>query len=350
MSPTAAGAPNPAPKESKLVIYWRYVRPFTLLPPLLGMLSGACSAIGAVAAHRGISRMELLGEVWPFLIIGSLMAAALNAASNVLNQWTDLENDAINKPTRPLPAGQVTVRETIIYFIILYLISVGAAWFVTPLHGRVTGFFAEHECFTISTIGAIFTLIYSCPPIRTKRWAWPAQITIAIPRGCLLKVCGWSCVGTVLADLEPWYIGAVFMAFLLGASATKDFSDMKGDLAAGCYTLPVRYGVRSAAFQIAPFFIFPWLLIPLGMYLKRDFTVPGVAGAPSVVQSIPFLTGNPVVLWGLTIALVLYGAYTVWLILRDPEALATTENHPSWIHMYRMMMVAQVGFAAAYLI
>lgn len=336
------------PAASKFAIYWKFARPFTLLPPLLGMLSGAFSAIGAVAAHREITRMQLLEEVWPFLLIGSLMAAALNAASNVLNQWTDLENDAINKPSRPLPAGEVTVPETIVYFTILYLVSVGAAWFVTPLLKRPhppTGFFATHECFTIATLGAIFTLIYSCPPVRTKRWAWPAQITIAIPRGCLLKVCGWSCVGTVLADVEPWYIGGVFMSFLLGASATKDFSDMKGDLAAGCYTLPVRYGVKSAAWQIAPFFIFPWLLIPLGMFLKRDFV-----NQAGVVQRLPFLTGNPAMLWGLTLALVLYGAYTVWLILRDPEALATTENHPSWVHMYRMMMVAQIGFAAAYLI
>lgn len=337
-----------AKTDSKFIIYWRYARPFTLLPPLLGMLSGACSAIGAVAAHRGASRMQILEEVWPFLLIGSLMAAALNAASNVLNQWTDLENDKINKPTRPLPAGEVTVAETIVYFTILYFISVGAAYFVTPLlniKNPPSGFFATHECFTIATLGAIFTLIYSCPPIRTKRWAWPAQITIAIPRGCLLKVCGWSCVGTVLADLEPWYIGLVFMSFLLGASATKDFSDMKGDAAAGCYTLPVRYGVKSAAYQIAPFFIFPWLFIPLGMYLKRDFHA-----ADGTVQSLPFLTGNPYILLGLTATLVLYGGYTVWLILRDPDALATSENHPSWTHMYRMMMVAQIGFAAAYLI
>jgi hypothetical protein len=51
----------------------------------------------------------------------------------------------------------------------------------------------------------------------------------------------------------------------------------------------------------------------------------------------------------LGLALVLYGLYTVYLLVRRPEELAATENHPSWTHMYRMMMVAQVGFAAAYL-
>jgi 4-hydroxybenzoate polyprenyltransferase len=336
---------GPKEKSGRAAVYWRFARPFTLLPPLLGMLSGACSAIGAVAKHRGMDRLALLGEVWPYLLVGSVMAATLNAASNVLNQWTDLENDKINKPSRPLPAGEVTVRETFVYFILLYLASVGSAYFVTPLAGRVGSFWGEHECFVIATIGAIFTLIYSCPPVRTKRWAWPAQITIAIPRGCLLKVCGWSCVGTVFADWEPWYIGCVFMSFLLGASATKDFSDMKGDAAAGCYTLPVRYGVKSAAYQIAPFFVFPWLLIPLGMVWKRDFKNPD-----GTVEQLAFLTGNPTVLLSLTAALVLYGCYTVWLILRDPQALASVENHPSWTHMYRMMMLAQFGFALAYLV
>jgi hypothetical protein len=33
---------------------------------------------------------------------------------------------------------------------------------------------------------------------------------------------------------------------------------------------------------------------------------------------------------------------------RGPEELATTENHPSWTHMYQMMMLAQIGFALAY--
>jgi hypothetical protein len=36
------------------------------------------------------------------------------------------------------------------------------------------------------------------------------------------------------------------------------------------------------------------------------------------------------------------------LMVRRPEELAATENHISWKHMYLMMMVAQVGFALAY--
>ena len=55
-------------------------------------------------------------------------------------------------------------------------------------------------------------------------------MTIAIPRGVLLKVAGWSTVKTVMG-VEPWFIGAIFGLFVLGASSTKDFADIEGDRA-----------------------------------------------------------------------------------------------------------------------
>ena len=121
------------------------------------------------------------------------------------------------------------------------------------------------------------------------------------------------------------------MLFLLGAASTKDFSDMKGDAAGGCRTLPIAFGVRKAAWMIAPFFVLPWLLMPIG-------------------AATGILTGNATFITTLGIVLALWGAYTVWLIVRNPDELTATENHPSWRHMYLMMMAAQVGFAAAYLV
>jgi 4-hydroxybenzoate polyprenyltransferase len=121
------------------------------------------------------------------------------------------------------------------------------------------------------------------------------------------------------------------MTFLLGAASTKDFSDMEGDRAGGCRTLPIAFGVRKAAWMIAPFFVLPWLLMPLGAWL-------GV------------LTGNARFISILGFVLAAWGVYTVWLIVRNPEELTATENHPSWRHMYLMMMAAQVGFAVAYVI
>jgi 4-hydroxybenzoate polyprenyltransferase len=182
----------------------------------------------------------------------------------------------------------------------------------------------------MAAIAAFLTIIYSVPPIRTKRHAIGANLTIAIPRGVLLKVAGWSTVKDIVST-EAWYVGGIFGLFLLGATTTKDFADMEGDRADGCYTLPVRFGVRRAAMMIAPFFVLPFLFMPIGVALG-------------------ILTGNAWALNGLGFGLALWGAYVAALIVRRPEELASTENHVSWVHMYVMMFVCQIGFALAYLI
>ena len=82
------------------------------------------------------------------------------------------------------------------------------------------------------------------------------------PRGCLLKVAGWTLVASAFSA-EPWAIGSIFGLFLLGATSTKDFSDVAGDRAGGCMTLPVKYGNRKAVAIISPFFVLPWLLLPV---------------------------------------------------------------------------------------
>ena len=46
----------------------------------------------------------------------------------------------------------------------------------------------------------------------------------------------------------------------------------------------------------------------------------------------------------------IYGLYVCYLMLKRPEDLAVEENHVSWAHMYRMMFVAQIGFALAYVL
>jgi hypothetical protein len=91
--------------------------------------------------------------------------------------------------------------------------------------------------------------------------------------------------------------------------------------------------------MISPSFVLPWILLPLGAHL-RDPQEPGHA----------ILTGNPTLLVALGVILMLWGAYTVYLLVRDPDSLTATENHPSWKHMYLMMMFAQVGFALAYIL
>ena len=296
--------------------YVDLARPFTLVAPALGFVSGALTAVGA--APREPSSPDLL--IAP--LIGSLMAAVLNAGNNALNQIYDLEIDRVNKPKRPLPSGRLSIAQAWMFSAVTYAVALVLAWLVAP-DGR-------HECFWLVAVAVVCTLLYSVPPFRTKRLGIWANVTIAIPRGVLLKVAGWSSVKTI-AGVEPWYIGAIFGLFLLGATTTKDFADMEGDRRGGCRTLPIQYGVRRAAWMISPSFVVPFAMINAGAWLH-------------------VLTGNFWLLQLLGVVMTAYGLYVCYLMLRRPEELAVEENHISWAHMYRMMFVAQIGFALAYLL
>lgn len=327
---------------SKLGHYIRLARPFTLLPPLLGIVSGAVCAFGSV--HNPDPDVRLTLSVVLTVLLGSVCAGLLNAASNAINQIYDLEIDRLNKPDRPLVTGDLSLAEAWVFTVVVYVLALVPTWLVVvyPYNAvaeKLSAPLAYHETFFIYLAGMIFTFIYSAPSLgRTKARGVLANLTIAIPRGVLLKVAGWAMVAHIF-HTEPWFIGAIFGLFLIGASSTKDFADMEGDRAGGCKTLPILYGVRRAAWMISPFFIFPWLLMPLGAYLP-DPRSPEHA----------ILTGNAPFLAVLGIVLTLWGSYTVYLLVRDPDSLASSENHPSWTHMYLMMMAAQVGFAVAYLL
>ena len=302
--------------HSALRNYVDLARPFTLVAPALGFVSGALTAVGA--APRDVWSPAIM--VAPLL--GSAMAALLNAGNNALNQIYDLEIDRVNKPKRPLPSGRLSIRQVWEFTIVTYTLALVLAWLVAP-GGR-------HECFWLVAAAVVFTYIYSVPPLRSKRLGIWANVTIAIPRGTLLKVAGWSSVKTIVG-VEPWYIGAIFGLFLLGATTTKDFADMDGDRRGGCRTLPIQYGVRRAAWMISPSFVIPFLMINIGAALH-------------------ILTGNVWLLHILGGVMTAYGLYVLYLMLRRPEDLAVEENHVSWAHMYRMMFVAQIGFALAYLL
>ena len=314
-------------------------RPFTLLPPLLGILSGSACAWGS--AHNPYTGFT--PGLLVTLVMGSLCASLMNAASNMINQVYDLDIDRVNKPGRPLCTGALTVRKTLWVSWVLYVISIVPVWWVVPppydrtMTDRTLAPWSAHAAFWIFLGGLLCTFVYSAPALgRTKRIGWAANVTIALARGELLKVAGWAFVASAAA-WEPWYLGGVFFLFLLGAASTKDFSDMEGDRQGGCRTLPVVHGPRAAAWMIAPSFLLPWLFLPLGV------VIPGPGGKP-------LLTGSPLLLVALGVGLSLWGAYVVYLILRDPDDLARVENHPSWTHMYALMMAAQIGLALAYLL
>jgi geranylgeranylglycerol-phosphate geranylgeranyltransferase len=297
-------------------IYWEFARPFTLLAPAAGMIAGGLIAWGALP--RFVSTWS--GAPWKVFVniaTGALMAAVMNAGSNGLNQIYDLDIDKINKPSRPLPSDRLTLAEAWRFTVLTFAIGLVLAWLV------------NRECLMMAGAAGLLTACYSVPPVRTKRWGVLASLTIAVPRGLLLPVAGWSTVKTI-AQPEPWFLGLPLGLFVFGAFATKDFSDIAGDRAGGCRTLPVRYGIRKTALMISPFLSLPFLL--WGVFAMKGYLSAPTSGIYAMAVLLPLL-----------------GAYTDFRILRRPEELSSGENHISWKLIYLMMLGAYAGLATVYL-
>jgi chlorophyll synthase len=301
---------NPGAKHVPTIRdYIDLARPFTLLAPFFGTLSGALIACGDLGSYS---------TIWVGVLAG-ITGALLNAASNAINQFYDLAIDAINKPDRPLPSGRMTVPQVMGFAWLLYAICV------------ILGFLVNIKFLIVVLICAAFTWGYSAPPIRFKNNGIFANIAMAVPRGFMMIVGGWVAIRPDdWANPTPWLIGALIFLFVVGAASTKDFADVKGDKKGGANTVVVVCGFKKAAQIIAPFLVLPYLLIP----------VLAITAGPENLR--------PQVMW-LSI-LALWGAYTAWLILRDPDSLALEGNHPSWKHMYMLMMATQLGFAIIYAI
>ena len=303
-----------------MIRYFRFIRPFTLLVPALGM---ACGALMAFSVDpRGVSDWSPGSEgIVLRILAGAFLAAALNAFSNGLNQIFDLEIDRVNKPHRLLPSGRISMPEawclSLVFLVIALLLAV-----------RI-----NFQCFLVVLGGALGTVLYSAPPFRTKsRGIW-ANLTIAVVRGTLLPVAGWSTVKHVLQP-EPWYLGAILGIYFLGAVTTKDFADVEGDRRGGCRTLPVIYGVERSIRIISPFFVLPFLAL-----------VPGAL--------FGLLSGQPWLLSSLGLLLSGWGGWVVVRLVRssqEEEGKTDWENHPSWRQMYLLTLTAQVGLAVAYLL
>jgi len=291
--------------------YVRLSRPFTLLAPAVGMVSAGIAGLGATPSPDPRPTWVALR-----LLAGAILAVLLNAASNALNQICDLEIDRINKPDRPLPGGRLSVRAAGVFSAVCFALALALA--------AVLGW----QVLVVVAGGAIAVAAYSAPPTRTKRFPIVSNLTIALARGLLLPVAGWAVVSGIDRP-EPWYLGGITFLFILGAASTKDFNYVEGDRIGGVTTLPIKYGSRRAAQIIAPFLVLPFVLMPLG-------------------AALGILTGRAIVFHIAGAGLVIWGIYVGYLILRRPEDLGRIENHPSWLHMYLMMVATQVAIIAAY--
>jgi 4-hydroxybenzoate polyprenyltransferase len=285
-------------------------RPFTLLAPLIVSMAIMVASLVFNFTKDPSSLPNDIADNW-WITVGqaSLTIAIINAASNCLNQATDVEADKISKSYRPIPQGIIRADSAQSLAYILYLFALLRAVTINLWFGIFV--------FLIM----MFTVTYSLPP-RMKKYLFVNQIWIAIPRGLFGIMASWSVFDpNPFDDLTPWIIGLIATAYLIGGMATKDITDSEADKATGTHTMINTFGVRKTALMCFPFMFFSFAFIPI-------FINQGYLNS----QLMP-----------LTI-LVLFSFLILYLMMKGTES-KTLENVHAWSIMYIQYIFFALGFS-----
>jgi 4-hydroxybenzoate polyprenyltransferase len=195
------------------------VRGYLLLPHLAAVLVvELATAAFAVIAWGALPPPHLLGPLLLAMLGGQLVIGAVN-------ELVDLPFDAVGKPGKPLPSGDVSIRGARVMVVIGLIMMVA--------FGLRFGTLA----FALLTAGTGLGIAYDLWFKRTV-WSWLPYL-LALP---LLPI--W--VFAALGKPEPWLL----LLYPLGALATvgvhfaQSLSDVAIDRAAGLPTATSRLGQR----------------------------------------------------------------------------------------------------------
>jgi len=279
------------------------LRPFTLAAPFLVSMSIATASLV-------YNRFEIPIKPDWFVTVGqtSLTVVLVNAASNALNQATDVEADKISKPYRPIPQGLIRADTAQSLAYLLYLFALLRAVTINLWFGIFI--------FLIM----VFTVTYSLPP-RMKKHLFINQIWIAIPRGILGILASWSVFGANPFAPTPLAIGLISTFYLIGGMATKDLTDSEADKKTGVNTLINTYGNKKTALISFPFMFFPFIFIPI--LINQGWL-------ESYLLLLTFL--------------VIFSFIIFYLIIRGKES-DTFENVHAWSLMYFEYICFAMGFS-----
>ncbi len=201
-------------------------------------------------------------SIWEVLLT-IICATFITAAGNALNDMCDIEIDRINKPNRPLPSGQITIKGAKSFMITMFILG--------NIAGLILGFWSLFISLFIAT-GLLFWYAY-----RLRHVALIGNVVVAF-----LSALTFLFAAQAFGDMKLGYVPFV-LTFILSVirEIVKDLEDLDGDKAHDSRTLPVVAGETSTRIMAG---IITVLFIPLapipyvaGMYGKWFFFL-GIIG------------------------------------------------------------------------
>lgn len=211
----------------------------------------------SLVVFTGLAGMAVAPQ-WPSVSTGliTILCICLGAGSaGAVNMWYDRDIDAIMKRTsvRPVPNGRVSPENTLIYALVIAVLSVVVLWLASNLLA------ASILAFSIFFYAVIYT-------IWLKR-STPQNIVIGGAAGAFPPMIGWAATMNSLDVLPVCMFAIIFLwtpphFWSLSLYACKDYDR------AGIPMLPVVRGALHTRWQII---IYTFMLAVVSL-------VPGIMG------------------------------------------------------------------------
>lgn len=264
-------------------------------------------------------KLSPLLRLWrpPLLLLGFLASAAIlkwssnlvfpkaililcaigfgNAALNVLNELVDLETDRINKPWKPLPSGEVSVRSAWISIVVFAIISLASLLLLL---------FEDPSYTFLGLLGLSTALSYN---LGRKDLLGNVFLGTAYASAALMSAYPRRLQMTFAAP---------FALFTVAFNIVVQWQDLKADKASGLVTVPIQLGERCL--YLSAFLVLSSLLGFAALYVRTGapFLWLFVLADVLVISGIYFHENSVAIEWllrrGARLALILG---FLWMLL-----------------------------------
>jgi len=207
------------------------MKPITWIPLIWGVVCGAASS-----GEYFWSLENILKVLTCMLLSGPLMTGY----TQTLNDFYDREIDAINEPYRPIPSGAISIPQVVTQILILLFSGLGISYLLDLWAGHE---FPVMFCLTLG--GAFIAYIYSAPPLKLKQNGWLGNYALG---ASYIALPWWA--GHALFGQLNWKIAILTLIYSLaglGIAVVNDFKSVEGDRQLGLKSLPVMFGITTAA-------------------------------------------------------------------------------------------------------
>ena len=226
-----------------------------LIRPLNCLMMGFAVIVGAsLVSALNFSISLLLGFVTSFTLTGASMA---------INDYYDREIDAINEPKRPIPSGEVSPKETLLFALFISIIGFATAFGTN---------FPNFSCLIVAVIAWIVSVTYIT---EGKRTGLPGNFLVS---ACVVIPFIYGSFVVEKPELPIIIFTAIVFLSNTGREVAKGIVDVEGDKSQNVRTIAVLYGERTASVVSLIFSFLAVSLSPLPRLwgLVSDWFIPFV--------------------------------------------------------------------------